>query len=106
MTSQLTTTSVKELHKASKLHESNLVTELGDDRIVTRLGVHFIFSLGVLLEVEEIFGSGRGLHVFRKIIQMLSQKWSLNRYPLTAGKYLLQRIMRITAFKEILRASI
>ena len=60
----VTFTSVEELHKASKLHENNLVIELGIDRIVTWLGVYFIFILGVLLELEEIFGSGRGLSCF------------------------------------------
>ena len=64
MAQQLTATSVEELHKASKLHENNLVIELGIDRIVTWLGVYFIFILGVLLEVEEVFGSGRGLSCF------------------------------------------
>ena len=64
MTSHVTTTSVEELHKVSKLHENNLVIELGIDRIVTWLGVYFIFILGVLLEVEEVFGSGRGLSCF------------------------------------------
>ena len=64
MAQQLTATSVEELHKASKLHENNLVIELGIDRIVTWLGVYFIFILGVLLELEEIFGFGRGLSCF------------------------------------------
>ena len=64
MTSNALNTSVEELHKASKLHENNLVIELGIDRIVTWLGVYLMFILGVLLEVEEIFGFGRGLSCF------------------------------------------
>ena len=64
MAQQLTITTVGELYKASKLHEKNLVIELGIDRIVTWLGVYFIFILGVLLEVDEIFGSRRGLSCF------------------------------------------
>ena len=57
MSSNVPNTSVEELHNASKLHENNLVIELGIDRIVTWLGVYFIFILGILMKVEEIFGS-------------------------------------------------
>ena len=64
MTSNVPNTSVEELHKASKVHEANLVIELGIDRMVTWVGVYFIFILGFLMEVEQLFESGRGLACF------------------------------------------
>ena len=64
MTSIVRNNSVEELRKVSKLHETNLVIELGIDRIVTWIGVYFIFILGFLMEVEQFFESGRGLACF------------------------------------------
>ena len=65
LASRASTTFVAESHfKASKLHQNNLVIELGIDRIVRWIGVYFVLILGVLMEVREIFGSGRSLACF------------------------------------------
>jgi len=53
--SEKTSASIKELHDISKQHETNLVIELGTDRIITWLGVYFIFVLGVFFKIEELF---------------------------------------------------
>ena len=49
--------SVQALREVFKQHEDNLVIEFGTDRIVTWLGVYFIFILGAILKIEELFGN-------------------------------------------------
>ena len=49
--------SVQALRDVFKQHEDNLVIEFGTDRIATWLGVYFIFILGAILKIEELFGN-------------------------------------------------
>ena len=49
--------SVQALQEVFKKHEDNLVIEFGTDRIVTWLSVYFIFILGAILKIEELFGN-------------------------------------------------